>query len=136
MPSKAAVLDLPPFPDVERVVADAFADVATSAAAEVVTVLPADLQSALPIIRVRRLGGGDDRWTDRPRVDVEVYGPSREVAKPLALSLQARLLSFPIATGHGVIDRVSTEVGPQEIPYTDQDIRLFPATYRLSLRRF
>lgn len=128
--------DLPPFPDVERVLQDAFSGIATSVSATVVTVLPADLQETLPLIRVRRLGGGDDRWTDQPRVDVEVYAPSRQVGKPLALALQARLLSFPIPTAHGVIDRASTEVGPQEIPYTDQDVRLFVSTYRLSLRRF
>lgn len=129
------MVDLPSFPDVERVLADLFADLASAADATVVTVLPADLQQVLPVIRVRRLGGGDDRWTDQPRVDIEVYAASREAGKPLALQLQARLLSYPHSTSHGVIDHAATEVGPQELPYADQDLRLFPATYRLSLRR-
>lgn len=128
--------DLPVFPDVERVLMDLFADLATAASATVVTVVPANLQQALPVIRVRRLGGADDRWTDRPRVDVEVYGTTRAVAMPLAKTLQARLLSWPRATAHGVLDRADTEVGPQEIPYADQDVHLVTATYRLALRRF
>jgi hypothetical protein len=130
------VPDLPAFPDVEKVLEAAFADLAAAAGAVVVTVLPADLQTSLPLIRVRRLGGGGDRWTDQPRVDVEVYAPSREVGKPLALALQARLLSFPLATPYGVIDRAGSEAGPHEISYADQDVRLFAATYRLALRRF
>lgn len=133
--------DLPVFPDVELVLMDLFADIAATAAATIVTNLPAALQEVLPIIRVRRLGGTDDRWTDKPRVDVQVYSAvtpapgGRTAAVQLAATLQARLLSWPRTTPHGVIDYASTEVGPQEIPYEDQDIRLITATYRLSLRR-
>ena len=128
-------VDLPVFPDVALVLIEVFADIAAAASAATVTNLPADLQAVLPVIRVRRLGGGDDRWTDAPRVDVEVYAATRAVAVPLAEQLRQRLLSRPHATAHGVIDRAVTEVGPQEIPYEDQDVRLVAATYRLSLRR-
>ncbi|MCW2904925.1 MAG: hypothetical protein JWO67_7190 [Streptosporangiaceae bacterium] len=123
--------DLPVFPDVEQVLMDLFADLA----ATVVTFLPADLQQRLPLVRVRRLGGGDDKWTDQPRVDVEVYAADRAAGMPLAKLLQQRLISRPNRTAHGVIDRAGTEVGPREVPYDDPDTRLFTATYRVSLRR-
>lgn len=127
--------DLPAFPDVEKALIDVFADLSAAVSATAVARLPPDLQQMLPVIRVRRLGGGDDRWTDSPRADVEVYAATRAVAVPLAELLRQRLLSGPHATGHGVIDRAVTEVGPQEIPYEDQDIRLVTATYRVALRR-
>lgn len=130
--------DLAPFVDVEKALMDLFADLVTDPA-DVVTVIPDDLQTRLaadrPVIRVRVVGGSDDRISDHPRVDVETFGPTRAVSKPLAETIRQRLLAGGHRTAHGVIDRATTEVGPQEIPYDDPDVRRWSATYRLSTRR-
>jgi hypothetical protein len=132
------VPDLAPFSDVEHMLMDALADLVTDPA-DVGTVIPADLQNRLAagrkVIRVRRIGGSDDRISDYPRVDVETFGATRADAWPLAESIRQRLISGPQRTAHGLIDRATTEVGPQEIPYDDPDVRRVLATYRLSTRR-
>lgn len=126
------------FIDIEYALMDLFADLVADPA-DVVTVIPDDLQSRLAadrhVIRVRCIGGSDDRISDHPRVDVEVFGATRAVAKPLAETIRQRLISGGHRTAHGVIDRATTEVGPQEIPYEDPDVRRWSATYRLSTRR-
>ncbi|MCO6011415.1 hypothetical protein NE236_41345 [Actinoallomurus purpureus] len=130
--------ELGPFPDVERAVMDLLADLVTDPA-DVGTRIPADLQTRLgagrKVIRVRCIGGDDDRFTDYPRVDVEVYASTRAVAMPLAETIRQRLISRPRQTAFGVIDRATTEVRPQEISYDDPDVRMVTATYRMSLRR-
>jgi hypothetical protein len=130
--------ELAPFIDVEHALMDLFADLVDDPA-DVVTVLPNDLQARLAVdrqvIRVRVIGGSDDRISDHPRVDVEVFGATRAVAKPLAETIRQRLISGGHRTAHGVIDHATTEVGPQETPYDDPDVRRWSATYRLSTRR-
>lgn len=130
--------DLAPFIDVEYALMDLFADLVTDPA-DVVTVLPNDLQARLAdgrkLIRVRVIGGGDDRISDHPRIDVETFASTRAVARPLAETIRQRLISGGHRTVHGVIDHATTEVGPQEIPYDDPDVRRWSATYRLSTRR-
>lgn len=130
--------DLTAFVDAEHALMDALADLVTDPA-DVVTVLPNDLQTRIAagrhVIRVRCIGGGDNRISDHPRVDVETFAGTRAVAWPLAETIRQRLISGPQRTTHGVIDRATTEVGPQEIPYDDPDVRRVTATYRLSTRR-
>jgi hypothetical protein len=70
-----------------------------------------------------------------PRVDVDVYATTESTGAPLAELVRQRLLSYPRATAAGVIDRVTTEVSPHEVPYDDSGVRLFTATYRLATRR-
>jgi hypothetical protein len=122
---------LAPFPDVERAVGDLVADLGTPGSETNIT-----LQSTLPYIRIRRLGGSDDRITDAARVDVHVYDTDATNAKAIAETIRQRLISGPSTTTHGVIDRVWTEVGPQTIPAADTaNIRQVVATYRVSMRR-
>jgi hypothetical protein len=122
---------LAPFPDVERAVGDIVADLGTAGSETNIT-----LQANLPYIRIRRLGGSDDRITDAARVDVHVYATDATTAKSVAGQLQQRLISGPSVTTHGVIDRAWTEVGPQTIPAADTaNIRQVVATYRISMRR-
>jgi hypothetical protein len=130
--------DLAAFPDAEHVVMDALADLVDDPA-DVVTVIPSDLQDRITagrhVIRVRVIGGSDDRINDHPRVDVETFAGTRAVAWPLAETIRQRFISGPQRTAHGIIDRATTEVGPQEITYDDPDVRRVIATYRLSTRR-
>jgi len=123
------------FPDVRRVVAGALAGLGT-----VVGETGLDLQSQLAgggtVIRVRRIGGADDRVTDQARIDVDVYAVDLSAAEAAAESARQALISGPSATGHGVLDRADTEVGPHEVPSPDPGAyRVVSATYRISVRR-
>lgn len=119
------------FPNVERVIAEVVAGLGT-----VGVETSTSLQDELPFIRVRRIGGTDDRVTDAARVDVRVYDGDLSAAKALAETIRQRLISGPAATAHGVLDRAETEVGPQEVPGPDPDhYRVISTTYRVSVRR-
>ena len=124
------MIPLANFPDVERVLGDLLADLGT-VGAETGT----DLQTNLPFIRIRRLGGSDDVITDASRVDVDVYTTDASSGKALAETIRQRLISGPSKTAHGVIDRAWTEAGPQSVPAADPNIRRVIVTFRVSLRR-
>lgn len=102
---------------------------------EVVTSLPADLAAALPLIRSRRVGGGADRISSTPRVDVEVYAGTYDEAMTLAQAAEQLVIGPRRSTGQGLIDRAETEVGPSERTYPNPAVHLVAATYRLVLRR-
>ncbi|MGH3099320.1 MAG: hypothetical protein ACRDMV_25345, partial [Streptosporangiales bacterium] len=106
---------LAPFPDVERIVADILDDLGT-----VGTETSTGLQDVLPFIRVNRVGGGDDRITDQPRVTVDVFTAGTTEAKDIAKEAQQRLTSEPHATDHGILDRATTETGPHPISAGDE----------------
>lgn len=103
---------------------------------EVVTDTPGDLQQQVPLIRVRRLGGGDNRLADQARIVVEVYAATRAQAVAVAEQARARFGQRKIRTPSGLIDRVDSEVGPNRLPYDDPDIRLVQAIYRVTARRW
>ena len=128
--------DLAPFVDVHAALTELLADLV--AAGHVVTWTGTDLQNVIadgPLIRVARLGGDDNRFVAVPRVDVDVYASTESAGAPAAELVRQRLLSYPRATAAGVIDRVTTEVAPHEVPYDDPGVRLFTATYRIATRR-
>jgi hypothetical protein len=128
--------DLAPFVDVHAALTGLLADLVPGG--HVVTWTGTDLQQVLtsgPLIRVARLGGDDNRVTAVPRVDVDVFATTEAAGAPLAERVRQRLLSYPHATAAGVIDRVTTEVAPHEVPYDDAGVRLFTATYRIATRR-
>lgn len=107
---------------------------------EVVGETKVDLLSLLQddgrVIRVRRVGGADDRVTDVARIDVRVYAVDLSDAKDTAETARQRLISKPWATQHGVLDRAETEVGPQEVPGPDpENYRIVNTTFRVSVRR-
>lgn len=119
------------FPKAARVVAALLTDLGTTGGETSTT-----LQDDLPFIRVRRIGGTDDRVTDVARVDVRVYAEDLSDAEGLAETIRQRLISGPSTTVHGVLDRAVTEVGPQEVPGPDPDhYRVVSTTYRVSVRR-
>jgi hypothetical protein len=119
------------FPKAARIVAALLTDLGTTGGETSTT-----LQDDLPFIRVRRIGGTDDRVTDVARVDVRVYAVSLSDAEDLSETIRQRLISEPSTTVHGVLDRASTEVGPQEVPGPDPDhYRVVSTTYRVSVRR-
>lgn len=93
------------------------------------------LNDKLPFITTTEVGGSDNRHTDTATVDVSVFTANYS-GKSLAESIRQRLISGPIATGVGVIDRAVTYSRPVEIPWTDgSQVRRWVATYRVSARR-
>lgn len=123
------------WPTAARVTGDVLAGLGT-VVGETGTDLLSQLQNGNKVIRVRRIGGADDRVTDVARIDVRVYAVSLSDAEDTSESARQRLISGPSRTDHGVLDRAETEVGPQEIPSPDPErYRVVSATYRVSVRR-
>ncbi|PRX95572.1 hypothetical protein [Allonocardiopsis opalescens] len=123
--------DLAPYTDAEDAVMDALGDIAPA-----VAWTGTDTAEDLPVFRVRRIGGPDDRVTDAARVAVAALAATTAQAKALAEAARQRLTSGPLRTPSGVIDRAATEVGPQAAPTADPDrVRAREAIYRVYLRR-
>ena len=100
------------------------------------TVVPADLTSHMPYVRVARFGGGDDRFTDTARVDVDCFAATRVVAFSTAEEVRQRLLDYPhVVTDVGTLDYVSTLTSPHEVAWQDPDVRRFTASYEITARR-
>lgn len=131
---------LAPFVDTETVLMNwlesTFAELAADGSIlHVVNVGVPNTLEDYPFVRVMRIGGSDNRFTDFPRVDVEVFSPSRQTAYALAEAIRARLLGYPIPVSGGLIDRVRTETAPFRAPWADPKIHRYLATYQLSARR-
>jgi hypothetical protein len=123
------------WPTAARVTGDVLAGLGT-VVGETGTDLLSQLQNGNKVIRVRRIGGADDRVTDVARIDVRVYAVSLSDAEDTSESARQRLISGPSRTDHGVLDRAETEVGPQEIPSPDPErYRVVSAPNRVSVRR-
>lgn len=108
-----------------------------------VTTTPMDLEQRLPVIRVRRIGGGGDRDNDRPIVSVQTF------AKPTSASPRAHLdlaeqvedrfidlaLNGPQMVDGVCLDEAAKDSGPVELPYPTAGIRTTETIYRLTTRR-
>jgi hypothetical protein len=130
------VTDLAAWPDVHDVLPLLFGDLVADPATQIVgPKLPPNYQDRMPLIRVRGIGGADDRITDRPRTDIETYATDYPTSRGLAEAIRQRLLAYPHITAAGNVDWVETESRPTEIPHDDPAVRLVAATYRISFRR-
>lgn len=101
------------------------------------TVAPLDMEARLAggaYVRVANLGGPDDSITDAPTVDVDVFALTRDAARDVAEDIRASLRPRTRAGG-AIIDSVRTSVSPRQLPWTNEKIKRFGATYRLGLRR-
>lgn len=121
---------LPAFPDAETVVMDLLEPVAPT-----VTATPNELVP--PLIRVNRVGGSDDGFTDNPRMEIACYGSDRAQAWQLAEECRRVILASPRSEVDGVlIDRARTDNPPTQVPYaTTTDVRRVLAYFRLAWRR-
>lgn len=124
---------LPPWPNVFDVLAELLADLAPQ---EVVSVTPDDLEEHLPLCRVVRIGGNDDRITDVARVDVEVYAGTWTQAWDLAEDARQIVLVRRQRTAAGLLDRAETEVAPRRLSHPNPRVRLVGAVYRVYTRRW
>ncbi|WP_405461676.1 hypothetical protein OG786_29480 [Streptomyces sp. NBC_00101] len=84
----------------------------------------AAFDTALPLVRVLRVGGTSDMrgWSDpatrdRPRFSVDCYGDSDGAAMRLAQWVRAEWELLPgQATADGIVTGISEETGPQDRP--------------------
>ena len=129
----AVTISFSNFPEIEAVVMDLLNGVQET---QVGTVTPPNLNTSMPFVRVMRIGGGDDRFSDTAHVDVDAFQPTQEAAYSLAEACRQVLLAFPYVTAAGVIDSVVTDSGPHEIPWGDvNNVRRYTASYTLTTRR-
>lgn len=105
--------------------------------ARVVTRLPAAerLVEALPLVRVQRVGGADDRLTDTARLDLDTFAADYDSASALARAVHTAALALAHTVVSGVlIDTVETVSGPMWVDYENQDVQRFVATYEAAVR--
>lgn len=100
------------------------------------TVLATPVDLVTPLIVVRRVGGGDNKITDQPRLQVQVYGSTRAQARDLSELCRQTVLASSATLVAGVsIDQAVTESGPTFVDYGQPGIHRYIATYRLEYRR-
>jgi hypothetical protein len=119
------------FPDVQSLLVDALA--VWVGEDHVDTETPEDLQTAMPFIRVERLGGGRDRISDLAGVELQFFAATYAEVQPLAERICQWLCGPPPPIPQ--LDRVQCTGAPVEIPYGDERIRRMVATFQLTTRR-
>jgi hypothetical protein len=118
-------------PDVEAVLAPwAESTFGVFSAAET----PADLEKRLPVIRVERGGGDDDRFSGHPRVFVDVFAATADEARTLANTVRDALLFLRGPVNGAVIRSVRCDSGPSRQPWVSEAVHRRGATYTVSLR--
>lgn len=130
-------INLPAFPDAEDVVMALLEPVAPTT-----TDTAATLDSETPVIKVTRVGGADDFFTDRPLVEVAVFAPTYEQARQVAHACQqvilasgGRTIVTPDHPGGVLIDKAETVSAPLRVPYENENLRHKAATYQFAWRR-
>lgn len=123
--------DRAPFPDIAAAMVTGLADLASTG-----VVTPSALQTSLPFLRIERTGGNDDSFTDTATIAIDAFDGTYQAALALAESVRQRLLTWPVNLGGVQFDHVATLTAPTEVSWsTDQSIRRFAATYRVTVRR-
>lgn len=126
------------FPDIEVMVMDGLEAAFPALVGRLSTETPATLQTLLAtgdFVRIGKVTGTNDRYTDYSVVDVDVFARNRQRSHDLAEAIRAWLLGYPLTVGTATIDRVVTETAPATAPWEDENVRRYLATYRISTRR-
>jgi hypothetical protein len=99
------------------------------------TRLPAKFETALPIIRVTRVGGPDDGLNDFARITVETFAATRPASWDLAEDARQAMLaaSHTVVSGR-LIDTVSTDGAPVWVDYANDSVQRFLASYTVVSR--
>lgn len=114
--------------------AELVAWLADQLAARVLTDLPADLGSVLPVVQIERVGGDDDGIRlDRAFVDVDAYASTRQAASELLSQARSVLLAHlrGVVTEKAVFTAARTISAPARRPYENPSVRRFGATYEI-----
>lgn len=120
------------FPDVQRALVTILGPLVDGrAGAET----PSDLESRMPFIRVIRTGGPSDRVNDYATVEVDCFAGTYTAAELLAEQVRQLLTGPPLRAGAAILDRISCESAPTELPWAP-GVRRFGATYVVVSRRY
>lgn len=120
-----------PYPSIEPVLA---AWLNTQLSIPVVEQLPFNTTFTLPLISVERLSGSDSTLTlDEASIDVDVFASTRDSSRNIAeLVREALRLRFTGYTSSRLtITRVETVSGPAPLPWSNEAVWRFGATYRI-----
>ncbi len=121
------------FPDIEAALLTYLGDLGYA-----VTSTPADLKTRLPVLRIQRIGGPNDKTNDYPRVSVQAF-TARSYQNPRAAQLLAeavrdKMRALPAVVDGVRLDIAETESGPVSLPWPDVDVTVVQAIYRLTTR--
>lgn len=125
---------LAPFPDAEAIVMAMLAEIAPT-----VTATPAQITA--PLIRIQRVGGANDFFTDYPRIEVCVFYPvaaegDTTAAWTMAETCRQVVLASRCTTVSGaLVDNAVTVTPVQQVPWDDPNVRRIAAIYQLAFRR-
>jgi len=97
---------------------------------------PADLETVMPMVRVRRGPGADDGITDSPLLDVETFAATEREAWDLAEYARQAIHELQgKAVGGQLVDAVSTASSPTSVDWENPAVERFVASYRINLRQ-
>ena len=126
-------MPVPVFPDAENAVL--YALVPLEPDIRFCTVLPAEFTGI--VCRVHRISGANRNiGVDRPIIDIDVFGPTSEAGSVsnAARDIQSDLLSLMgKQVMNGVIQHVTTTVGPRQLPEANPNLVRYAATYEMSV---
>ncbi len=95
---------------------------------------------ATPFVLIERVGGGDDKITDRGIVDVNVFHTTRALSSTTAAQMHQMMhalnakVAVNITAGTKCIDRVITLHGPSYLKYEDENLKRYVARYEIESR--
>lgn len=93
--------------------------------------------STYPYARIERLPGRRSVLIDRPVVDIDVFAVGT-AGKSLQEDIEAALASYPrgVAVGDRFVKlELVSATGPRRLPWSDDRVRRYAATYQLRARR-
>jgi len=115
------------FPDIQSTLVDLLEPYGETA-----TQTPIDVADRLPFIVVFSPSGSRDRLQWIAHVEILVYsGKIREDGVAVAEAVD----DFLTEKARFPLDRVSTVLAPQEVPWAGQGVRLWTSTYEVVCRR-
>lgn len=97
---------------------------------------PASLTGVMPYVRVRRLGGPSDLVNDYAAIHIDVLSDNLDAAEQLAERIRQKLTTEKLRLGAIVVDRVTCESAPEEMPLWAPGINRFEARYTAVFRRY
>lgn len=95
---------------------------------------PADLEQRLPVIRVQAGGGSGGKFSQHPRVSVDVFAATDDAARALAQLVHSALVFLNGAAGPAIIRDVRCDSLPTSRPWETVAVRRRGAEYTVSLR--
>lgn len=95
---------------------------------------PGDLETRLPVIRVTAGGGIGGRFSQHPRISVDVFAVDDDAARTISGQVHEALVFLTGAAGPAVIREVRCDALPTRRPWDNPAVRRRGAEYTVSLR--